>query len=104
MASRGNYANMLNQIINCDELGWGFKLLSCLENETNAELVNCDSNVHAELCRQLAANFAMLLDIYPETKSVRFTSPVDGESRADPECTVRMPNPFGGQDMLRVAA
>jgi 1,4-alpha-glucan branching enzyme len=26
---------------------------------------------------------------------------VDGEWREDPECTVRVPNPFGGKDMVR---
>ncbi len=29
---------------------------------------------------------------------------VDGEWRDDPECTLRVPNPFGGQDMVRQAA
>jgi 1,4-alpha-glucan branching enzyme len=26
---------------------------------------------------------------------------VDGEWQDDPECTVRVPNPYGGQDMVR---
>ena len=29
---------------------------------------------------------------------------VDGEWRDDPECTVRTPNPFGGQNMMRQVA
>jgi 1,4-alpha-glucan branching enzyme len=29
---------------------------------------------------------------------------VDGEWRDDPECTLRVPNAFGGQDMVREAA
>ncbi len=29
---------------------------------------------------------------------------VDGEWRDDPECTVRIPNPFGSHDMVREAA
>ncbi len=29
---------------------------------------------------------------------------VDGEWRDDPECTLRIPNPFGGHDMIREAA
>jgi len=29
---------------------------------------------------------------------------VDGEWRDDPECKLRVPNPFGSQDMIREAA
>jgi 1,4-alpha-glucan branching enzyme len=29
---------------------------------------------------------------------------VDGEWRDDPECRMRVPNPFGGQDMMRKVA
>jgi 1,4-alpha-glucan branching enzyme len=29
---------------------------------------------------------------------------VDGEWRDDPECPMRVPNPFGGQDMMRKVA
>lgn len=29
---------------------------------------------------------------------------VDGEWRDDPECAVRVPNPFGGQNMMRKVA
>ncbi len=29
---------------------------------------------------------------------------VDGEWRDDPECTLRVPNPFGSQDMVRQVA
>ena len=29
---------------------------------------------------------------------------VDGEWQDDPECTVRVPNPFGGHDMVREVA
>ena len=29
---------------------------------------------------------------------------VDGEWRDDPECTLRAPNPFGGENMLRQVA
>jgi len=29
---------------------------------------------------------------------------VDGEWRDDPECTVRVPNPFGSHDMIRQVA
>jgi 1,4-alpha-glucan branching enzyme len=29
---------------------------------------------------------------------------VDGEWREDPQCAQRVPNPFGGQDMVREAA
>ena len=29
---------------------------------------------------------------------------VDGEWQDDPECTVRVPNPFGSQDMVRQVA
>jgi 1,4-alpha-glucan branching enzyme len=38
----------------------------------------------------------------PGKHSYRFI--VDGEWRDDPECKVRVPNPYGGQDMVRNAA
>jgi 1,4-alpha-glucan branching enzyme len=38
----------------------------------------------------------------PGKHSYRFI--VDGEWRDDPECHVRVPNPFGGHDMIREAA
>ena len=38
----------------------------------------------------------------PGKHSYRFI--VDGEWRDDPECKVRVPNPFGSQDMIREAA
>jgi 1,4-alpha-glucan branching enzyme len=34
----------------------------------------------------------------------RYRFIVDGEWRDDPECKLRVPNPFGTQDMLREAA
>ena len=39
------------------------------------------------------------VDLVPGTHHYRFL--VDGEWRDDPECTLRTPNPYGGQDMLR---
>ena len=38
----------------------------------------------------------------PGKHSYRFI--VDGEWRDDPECKLRVPNPFGGEDMVREAA
>ena len=38
----------------------------------------------------------------PGRHSYRFI--VDGEWRDDPECRIRVPNPFGSQDMVRDAA
>jgi 1,4-alpha-glucan branching enzyme len=38
----------------------------------------------------------------PGKHSYRFI--VDGEWRDDPECKLRVPNPFGSQDMIREAA
>ena len=34
----------------------------------------------------------------------RYRFIVDGEWQDDPECKLRVPNPFGGEDMLREAA
>jgi Glycogen recognition site of AMP-activated protein kinase len=34
----------------------------------------------------------------------RYRFIVDGEWRDDPECKLRVPNPFGGEDMLCEAA
>jgi 1,4-alpha-glucan branching enzyme len=38
------------------------------------------------------------LELTPGTHHYRFL--VDGQWRDDPECTVRVPNPFGGQDAV----
>jgi 1,4-alpha-glucan branching enzyme len=38
----------------------------------------------------------------PGTHRYRFL--VDGEWRDDPECTLRTPNPFGGENMTRQVA
>jgi 1,4-alpha-glucan branching enzyme len=38
----------------------------------------------------------------PGKHSYRFL--VDGQWRDDPECEVRVPNPFGSEDMIREAA
>ena len=42
------------------------------------------------------------VELAPGKHTYRFI--VDGEWRDDPECTLRTPNPFGGQDMIREAA
>jgi 1,4-alpha-glucan branching enzyme len=42
------------------------------------------------------------VDLQPGRHTYRFL--VDGEWRDDPECTVRVPNPFGSEDMVREAA
>ncbi len=42
------------------------------------------------------------VELPPGRHTYRFL--VDGEWRDDPECTLRVPNPFGGQDMIREAA
>ena len=39
------------------------------------------------------------VELKPGTHHYRFL--VDGEWRDDPECAVRVPNPFGGQNMAR---
>jgi len=42
------------------------------------------------------------VELVPGKHTYRFI--VDGEWRDDPECRLRTPNPFGGQDMIREAA
>ncbi len=42
------------------------------------------------------------VDLQPGKHTYRFL--VDGEWRDDPECRVRVPNPYGTQDMVREAA
>jgi len=42
------------------------------------------------------------VELPPGKHTYRFI--VDGDWRDDPECAVRIPNPFGGQDMVREAA
>ena len=39
------------------------------------------------------------VELAPGTHHYRFL--VDGQWRDDPECTVRVPNPFGGQNAVR---
>ena len=42
------------------------------------------------------------VELPPGRHTYRFL--VDSEWRDDPECTLRVPNPFGGHDMVREAA
>ncbi len=42
------------------------------------------------------------LPLPPGTHHYRFL--VDGEWRDDPECTLRAPNPYGGENMTRLVA
>ena len=42
------------------------------------------------------------VDLPPGRHTYRFI--VDGEWRDDPECRLRVPNPFGTEDMIREAA
>jgi len=39
------------------------------------------------------------VSLSPGKHSYRFI--VDGDWRDDPECTLRVPNPYGSQDMVR---
>ena len=41
-------------------------------------------------------------DLSPGNHTYRFI--VDGEWRDDPECAVHVPNPYGGEDMVRTVA
>ncbi len=42
------------------------------------------------------------IELEPGTYHYRFL--VDGQWRDDPECTMRVPNPFGSQDAVRKVA
>jgi len=42
------------------------------------------------------------VELAPGTHSYRFI--VDGEWRDDPECTIRVSNPYGGENMVRQVA
>lgn len=42
------------------------------------------------------------LELEPGTYHYRFL--VDGQWQDDPECTVRLPNPFGSENMIRQVA
>lgn len=42
------------------------------------------------------------VELAPGTHSYRFI--VDGEWRDDPECTIRVANPYGGENMVRQVA
>ncbi|HWH69742.1 MAG TPA: glycogen-binding domain-containing protein [Candidatus Sulfotelmatobacter sp.] len=46
--------------------------------------------------------WAATVELLPGKHAYRFL--VDGEWRDDPECTLRIPNPFGSNDMVREAA
>jgi 1,4-alpha-glucan branching enzyme len=43
--------------------------------------------------------WSAIVNLGPGKHKYRFI--VDGEWRDDPECTSRVPNPFGGHDMVR---
>jgi len=43
-------------------------------------------------------------DVHLEPGKHTYRFIVDSEWRDDPECTLRVPNPFGSQDMVREAA
>jgi 1,4-alpha-glucan branching enzyme len=43
--------------------------------------------------------WAVSVNLPPGTHTYRFL--VDGEWRDDPECTIHVPNPYGGQNMVR---
>jgi 1,4-alpha-glucan branching enzyme len=49
-----------------------------------------------------SGNWTATVALLPGTHRYRFIA--DGEWRDDPECQSRVPNPFGGEDMLREAA
>ena len=42
------------------------------------------------------------VDLPPGTHNYRFI--VDGEWRDDPECSIHVPNPYGGENMVRKVA
>jgi 1,4-alpha-glucan branching enzyme len=44
-------------------------------------------------------NWHVTVELLPGKYSYRFL--VDGQWRDDPECTLRVPNPFGGEDSVR---
>ena len=46
--------------------------------------------------------WTITVELTPGKHSYRFI--VDGEWNDDPECTVRVPNPYGTQDMVRTVA
>jgi len=50
---------MSRHIIDCDQPGWGFQLYSCLETQTEVDLVNCDFGVHGRFCDDAARRFSM---------------------------------------------
>jgi 1,4-alpha-glucan branching enzyme len=47
-------------------------------------------------------NWVATVDLAPGTHHYRFI--VDSEWQDDPECTLRVPNPYGGQNMVRQVA
>jgi 1,4-alpha-glucan branching enzyme len=47
-------------------------------------------------------NWSATVDLAPGEHHYRFV--VDGEWTDDPECTLRVPNPYGGNDMVRRVA
>ena len=49
--------------------------------------------------RQSNGVWSATVELPPGTYHYRFI--VDGEWRDDPECTLRVPNPYGGEDSVR---
>ena len=58
--------------INCDEPGWGFKLLSLLAHYQEVNLTNCDFNLYSRVCEGTAERFGMALNYDPENRILRF--------------------------------
>lgn len=52
--------------------------------------------------QERAGLWTTTVDLEPGRHAYRFI--VDGEWRDDPECSLRVANPFGSQDMIREAA
>lgn len=54
------------------------------------------------LKKDKAGVWTTTVELAPGKHTYRFI--IDGEWRDDPECILRVPNAFGGQDMIREAA
>jgi len=61
--------------IDCDDLGWGFKLLSPLNNHEEATLIHFDYCAHRKLCEETASRFGMETEHDPKAKIFRFRKP-----------------------------
>ena len=58
--------------VNCNDSGWGFELMSRLEQRQEVDLVRFDLNAHYNFCADAAKRFGMDISYDPDDLTLRF--------------------------------